>query len=203
MYPDANPCLRVWIAQGNVRRFSQTGSHDLQSCGRSMRRSLLAISLASALAGASCGLQQDLSQAPNPGNGTGGLATPISGPTLGGSHFEWASTSGHVVALDFWGSWCSPCNAEQPELNKLAAQWMLKGVIFLGVDERESSVNGAAYERSYGVPYPSVDDVSEVITSEYNVLDPPTVILIDAKGVIVDRFLGTLVGMSADLSRLT
>jgi thiol-disulfide isomerase/thioredoxin len=168
-----------------------------------VRRSLLAASLVSALMLAACGLQQDLSQVPNPGDGPGGPATPISGPTLTGPHFEWASTRGHVVALDFWGSWCSPCNAEQPELNKLATRWMPKGVIFLGVDERESTVNGAAYERSYGVPYPSVNDVSEVITSEYNVLDPPTVIIIDAKGVIVDRFLGTLVGISADLSRLT
>ena len=42
---------------------------------------------------------------------------------------------------------------------------------------------------------------SEVITSEYNVIDPPTVIIIDTKGNIVDRFLGTLAGISADLTR--
>ena len=53
------------------------------------------------------------------------------------------------------------------------------------------------------MPYPSVNDSSEVITSEYNVLEPPTVIIIDAKGDIVDRFLGTLVGVSVDLGKLT
>jgi cytochrome oxidase Cu insertion factor (SCO1/SenC/PrrC family) len=80
---------------------------------------------------------------------------------------------------------------------------MPKGVIFLGVDEQDPSANGAAYERSYKVPYTSVNDASEVIISEYNVIDPPTLIVIDAKGDIVDRFLGTLAGISTDLSKLT
>jgi thiol-disulfide isomerase/thioredoxin len=166
------------------------------------RRLLVAASLTT-LVLAGCGLQQDLGSVPNPGNGPTGPATPISAPTLTGAHFNWSSTHGHVVVIDFWGSWCGPCNAEQPDLNKLAAQWMPEGVTFLGVDENESSVNGAAYELHYSVPFPSVNDASEVIASEYNVIDPPTVIIIDSKGNIVDRFLGTLSGVSADLTRLT
>jgi thiol-disulfide isomerase/thioredoxin len=164
---------------------------------------LLAASVLSTLMLAGCGLQQDLAQVPNPDNGPTGPATPITAPTLSGTQFDWSSTRGHVVVLDFWGSWCGPCNAEQPELNTLASQWAPKGVTFLGIDESESSTNGAAYERSYKVPYPSVNDSSQLVASEYNVLDPPTVIVIDAKGNIVDRFLGTLAGVSADLSRLT
>jgi len=152
---------------------------------------------------AGCGLQQDLSQVPRLSDGPTGPATPISAPTLSGTQFDWSSTRGHVVVLDFWGSWCGPCNAEQPELNTLASRWAMTGVTFLGVDENESSANGAAYERSFKVPYPSVNDASEVIASEYNVIDPPTVIIIDSKGNVVDRFLGTLAGVSADLKRLT
>ena len=168
-----------------------------------MKGRLLAAGVLSTLMLAGCGLQQDLAQVPNPGNGPTGPATPITAPTLSGTQFDWLSTHGHVVVLDFWGSWCGPCNAEQPELNTLAAQWAPKGVTFLGIDESESSANGGAYERSYKVPYPSVNDSSQLVASEYNVLDPPTVIVIDAKGNMVDRFLGTLAGVSADLSRLT
>jgi thiol-disulfide isomerase/thioredoxin len=164
---------------------------------------LLGTALVSLLMLAGCGLQQDLASVPTPQNGPTGPATPISAPTLAGAQFNWSSTHGHVVVIDFWGSWCGPCNAEQPDLNKLAAQWTPKGVTFLGVDELESSVNGAAYERTKNVPYPSVNDASEVIASEYNVLDPPTVIIVDARGNIVDRFLGTLSGVSSDLTRLT
>jgi thiol-disulfide isomerase/thioredoxin len=163
---------------------------------------LLATGFASALVLAGCGLQQDLSQVPI-GNGPTGPATPITAPTLTGAAYDWSLTHGHVVVLDFWGSWCGPCNAEQPALNTIAKEWMPKGVIFLGVDIQDTDANGAAYERNYNVPYPSVNDSSEVITSEYNVLDPPTVVIVDAKGNIVDRFLGTLAGVTADLSRLT
>jgi thiol-disulfide isomerase/thioredoxin len=168
-----------------------------------VRAPLLVTGIAAGLMLAGCGLQQDLGSVPGGGNGPAGPATPISAPTLTGSHFSWSSTHGHVVVLDFWGSWCGPCNAEQPDLNKLAAQWMPKGVIFLGVDEQDPVANGAAYERSYKVPYASVNDANELITSEYNVIDPPTLIVIDAKGDIVDRFLGTLTGIGTDLSKLT
>jgi thiol-disulfide isomerase/thioredoxin len=167
-----------------------------------VNRRFLAAAFISALMLAGCGLQQDLAQVPI-GNGPTGPATPITAPTVTGTPYDWSTTHGHVVVLDFWGSWCGPCNGEQPALDTLARQWMPKGVIFLGVDIQDTDPNAIAYERSYNVPYPSVNDSSEVITSEYNVLDPPTIVIVDAKGNIVDRFLGTLVGVANDLTRLT
>jgi thiol-disulfide isomerase/thioredoxin len=167
-----------------------------------VNRRLAAAAILTALMLAGCGLQQDLSEVPI-GNGPTGPATPITAPTVTGTPYDWSTTHGHVVVLDFWGSWCGPCNGEQPELDTLAKQWMPKGVVFLGVDIDDTDVNAIAYERSYNVPYPSVNDASEVITSEYNVISPPTVVIVNAKGTIVDRFLGTLAGVSTDLSRLT
>jgi thiol-disulfide isomerase/thioredoxin len=171
---------------------------------RNVARLAPLVALAATLLLAGCGLQQSDSAVPNGGlPGIDGRATPISAPTLSGTQFNWSSTHGHVVVLDFWGSWCGPCNKEQPQLNTIAAQWMPKGVVFLGVDVQDTNINGAAYERSYKVPYQSVSDASEVILSEYNVPAPPTVIIVDAKGNIVDHFLGTLTGVSDDLAKLT
>jgi thiol-disulfide isomerase/thioredoxin len=162
------------------------------------------VALAATLLLAGCGLQQSDSNVPNGGlPSIEGPATPISAPTLSGTPFAWSSTHGHIVVLDFWGSWCGPCNGEQPQLNQIASQWMPKGVMFLGIDVQDTNANGAAFERSFKVPYPSVSDASEVIMSEYNVPAPPTVIIVDAKGNIVDHFLGTLTGVSTDLSKLT
>jgi thiol-disulfide isomerase/thioredoxin len=154
-----------------------------------------------------CGLQQSDAAVPNGGLPLGGgpatAATPITAPTLAGKTFDWSSTRDHVVVLDFWASWCGPCRGEQPGLDKLASQWASKGVIFLGVDLSDTNTNGAAYERDFRVAYPSVNDADEVIASEYNVPAPPTVIIVDTHGNIVDRFLGTLTGVGDDLSRLT
>ena len=162
----------------------------------------LAAGIAVALGLAGCGLQQDLSQVPDLGTGPTGPATPISAATLTGSSFDWSITRGHVVVLDFWGSWCGPCRAEQPALNTLETQWAPKGVVFLGVDVRDDNIDGAAYERDLHVVYPSVNDADEVIASEYNVIAPPAIVIIDSRGNIVDRFLGTTAGVNADLTRL-
>lgn len=173
-----------------------------------MRRTLLRLvpvaALAATLMLAGCGLQQSDANVPNAGlPGPTGAATPITAATLTGEKFEWSTTKGHAVVLDFWASWCSPCNAEQPELNSLDAQWAPRGVVFLGVDINDTNANGAAFERAFKVAYPSVNDADEVIASEYNASAPPTVIIIDKNGKIFDRFLGTLSGVSADLTRLT
>lgn len=171
---------------------------------RTIRRLAAVMALGATLLLAGCGLQQSDLSVPNGGlPGISGPATPISAVTLSGTPFAWSSTHGHVVVIDFWGSWCGPCNQEQPQLNQIAAQWMPKGVVFLGVDVNDTTPNGAAFERTYNVPYPSVSDASEVIESEYNVPAPPTVVIVDAQGNIVDHFLGTVTGLSADLSRLT
>jgi thiol-disulfide isomerase/thioredoxin len=166
-----------------------------------MKGALLAALAASALMLAGCGLQQSLSNVPF-GNGPVGPAPPISAPTLTGPQYDWSATRGHVLVIDFWGSWCEPCRAEQPDLNKLVTDYASKGVVFVGVDLLDNNPAGMAYERTFNVTYPSVNDSSEVIASEYNVIDPPTVIIVDAKGNIVDRFLGTLSGVSNDLHRL-
>jgi thiol-disulfide isomerase/thioredoxin len=165
---------------------------------------IAALSGAAILVLSGCGLQQDLSHVPNLGTGPTGPATPITAPTLSGTQFDWSSTHGHVVVLDFWGSWCSPCRLEQKTLNQLHTEFAPKGVVFLGVDLREpNAADGIAYERGLHVTYPSVNDAGEVITSEYNVIDPPTIVVIDSRGNIVDRFLSTTSGVSADLRRLT
>jgi thiol-disulfide isomerase/thioredoxin len=173
---------------------------------RTLCRSVAASAVLVTLLLSGCGLQQSDAVVPNGGlpvgNGPKTPATPITAATITGKTFDWSSTKGHVVVLDFWGSWCVPCRAEQPDLNKLEATWAPKGVVFLGVDVRDNNIDGSAYARDFTVRYPSVNDSDEVIASEYNVSAPPTVIVIDAHGNIADRFLGTLSGVSTDLTDL-
>jgi thiol-disulfide isomerase/thioredoxin len=160
----------------------------------------IAVCLATALAG--CSLQQGIAQ----GSGSQGQpvvsAPAINSATLDGGTFSWESTRGRPVVLDFWASWCGPCRAEQHELDAIAARYGNR-VLFLGVDMRDDTAAANAYRNDYGVTYPSVADPAEQISAAYDVAAPPTVIVVDAHGRIVDRLLGTLTGLRTRLEGLT
>src|SRR5438552_18773697 len=159
----------------------------------------IAACLATALAG--CSLQQGIAQ----GSGSQGQpavsAPAINAATLDGGTFSWASTRGRPAVIDFRGSWCGPCRAQQHDLNAIAARYAGR-VLFLGVDMRDDTAAARAYLHDYAVTYPSVADPAEQISAAYDVAAPPTVIVVDAQGRIVDRLLGTLTGLRTRLDSL-
>lgn len=168
------------------------------------RRSLLRIPLLAAVVLwlAACSLQQNISQEQPSSSIAPSAAPAISGALLDGAQFSWSSVEGHPLVIDFWASWCAPCRAEQADVNRLYAEYAPKGVVFVGVDMRDDTASANAYRADFSVHYQSVDDSSEQISAAYRVDAPPTIVVVDQQGVIVDRLLGTVVGLSPDLDSL-
>lgn len=168
-----------------------------------VRRAVVTAAFASFLALLpACSLQSGVEQRPGDTSSAPSNAPAIAAATIIGSPFDWSQARGHPMVIDFWASWCGPCRAEQKDLNALAAKYSPRGVVFLGVDMRDDAASARAYAHDFDVPYASVSDTDERISSAYNVAAPPTVIVVDASGRIVDRLLGTVVGVSDDLDRL-
>ena len=123
------------------------------------------------------------------------LAPDFTGTTLTGSRLSFSSYRGRVVVLNFWGSWCGPCRAEAPALAKTAQQYRPPGVAFLGVDVRDTPASAEAFARNYGITYPSVSDISSVITLDFTTVVPiagtPTTLVIDPSGHIAGAVFGT------------
>lgn len=160
------------------------------------------IALAAALTVSACGLQQSLGEGAGASSVAPTPAAPINGRTVTGATFSWTSVSGHPVVIDFWGSWCGPCRAEQGDINKLYSRYAGRGVVFIGVDMRDDAAAARAYERDFSVRYPSVEDSDQTVAADYDVAAPPTIVIVDQHGRVVDRLLGTVVGASDDLDRL-
>jgi thiol-disulfide isomerase/thioredoxin len=151
---------------------------------------------------AACGLQQGVAERTQPGSGLQSQAPAITALLVDGGHVDWASLSGHPIVLDFWASWCGPCRAEQAELNALQRQYTAGGVVFLGVDVRDDNAQALAFRHDLNVVYPSAADPDEQISAAYDIAAPPTIVVIDSHGRIIDRLLGTVAGLSADLNTL-
>lgn len=65
---------------------------------------------------------------------------------------------GRVVVINVWGSWCGPCRAETPELERVFEQTRALGVQLFGVDVRDQRSAAADFIRDRAVTYPSIYD---------------------------------------------
>lgn len=125
-------------------------------------------------------------------------APDLSGTTIDGKPLDVASYKGKVVVLNVWGSWCSPCRAEAPNLVKVAKDTAAEGVQFVGINTRDTSTQPAQkFETSYGVPYPSLYDPTGKLMLRFKkgTLNPqaiPSTLVIDRDGNIAARALQAL-----------
>ena len=132
------------------------------------------------------------------------LMPAVSGRTLTGQGLRLAAEHGHVVVLNFWGSWCTVCQQEAPALAVAARQLKPSGVQFVGVDVEDNTASAKAYMQHYGMAYPSLNDPGDLIAAEFNQLIPisalPSTLVISPDGKIAGRVIGA--ASVQDLRRL-
>jgi thiol-disulfide isomerase/thioredoxin len=127
-------------------------------------------------------------------------APELSGKTLEGKKLDVDDYRGKVVVLNIWGSWCSPCRAEAPNLVAVAKaeQKAGKGVQFIGINTRDMETSQAiSFEKQFDVPYPSLFDPYGKLILRFpkGSLNPqaiPTTIILDRQGKIAVRALTAL-----------
>ena len=126
----------------------------------------------------------------NPGEAAPELAvtrddgTPFQLTDLHGNPIRLADLRGKVVWLNFWASWCPPCQSETPTLRKMDLAYRDRGLVIVGVQVQQTLDDGQRYASTYDLGYRIGEDVSADIFREYKVFALPTQFFIDGNGVI-------------------
>ena len=135
----------------------------------------------------------------------GPLESPQKTPSKAASDFTVTDSQGNSVKLsdsfgkpivvNFWASWCGPCQNEMPEFNKVYAEFK-DSVVFLMVDlvdgQQETTASGKAFVNKKGYTFPLYFDTLGEASKTYKISSIPQTYFIDKDGLIVKSFIGGL-----------
>ncbi|MFN2610804.1 MAG: TlpA family protein disulfide reductase [Actinomycetota bacterium] len=89
---------------------------------------------------------------------------------------------GHPIVFNFWSSRCITCRDEAPQLEAAWQRFKDQGVIVLGVDFQDTTEDALAFAREFGMDYPVVRDVNEVLVHAFGVHGYPETYFVDKDG---------------------
>jgi peroxiredoxin len=119
-------------------------------------------------------------------------APPFSLPTAGGKTLTLASLHGHAVYLNFFATWCGPCNDEAPSIGKLSERFKARGLTVVGVNELESPAKAKEFLTKYHLPYGAVVDSDGETGKAYGAVGLPVHVFIDRNGIVKTYRLGEM-----------
>lgn len=107
------------------------------------------------------------------------------GPSKNREFVSLSELRGHPVVLDFWAGWCGACKRATPMLNELHSEYQSKGVSFYGVNVEAIAVERLQTAQSeFAMQFPTLHDPDGVAQRKYAVTMLPTVVVIDAGGLV-------------------
>jgi len=107
-------------------------------------------------------------------------------PVLGASaHSTLASLHGKVVVLNFWASWCEPCQTEAPMLEHAQGGLERHGATVLGVTYQDASPDSEGFVRRFHITYPVLRDTTGEFASSFGTHQVPESFIIDRQGQVV------------------
>jgi len=117
--------------------------------------------------------------------GIGEKAPDFTLTTFDGQTISLQDYRGKVVLLNFWASWCIPCEEEADELE---AAWQLykdnPDVIFLGVAWSDMDTKAKGYIQQYDITYPNAPDMGTRASQAYRITGVPETYVIDRNGIL-------------------
>ena len=136
-------------------------------------------------------LSYGLLSGPRSGPLSEGPAPDFSLQLFNGSQLSLANLRDQVIVVNFWGSWCEPCQEEAPVLEKVWQEYQGQGVTFIGIAYKDTEGKARAFLDEFGITYPNAFDPGNRVARAYRVQGVPETFFI-RDGEIASLYIGPL-----------
>lgn len=123
---------------------------------------------------------------------------PVQLSDLDGRPVSLASLKGHPVWINFWATWCPPCQRETPVLRDTFEAHKSEGLVLVAIDVQETADTAREYATRYGLTYRIGLDLTGAVFRTYRIFGLPSQYFLDRDGVIRGRYFGPLTREQAE-----
>lgn len=109
-----------------------------------------------------------------------------------GNEHKLSDYKGQGVFLNFWGTWCEPCEKEMPAMDRQYEVYKNQGVQVLAVNIAQSDFEVQTFINNYDLKFPVVIDKTKSVMTQYNIDPLPTTILISPEGKVKQIITGSM-----------
>ncbi len=122
--------------------------------------------------------------------GRGSTAPGFSLSELTGERVSLAGLRGRVVLLNFWATWCKPCEEEMPAMQRLHQRFESEGLTLVAISMDEGADVVRSFRERLGLTFPILMDPEREVAALYQAFRFPESLLVDRRGVVVERYVG-------------
>ena len=140
--------------------------------------------------------------AANPSLSLAKMAPAFSVTALDGSHFNLDEMGGRVVLIDFWATWCGPCNRELPHMKKMAQEFANEPLVIISVSWDSNEDKWKDFIAKNGMTWVQYRDVDHSLSTAFGINAIPHYFTIDSDGVLTAEMLGEGSNVEGKLKKL-
>ncbi len=113
-------------------------------------------------------------------------------PLLSGGTIKLSDLRGKVVWVNFWATWCPPCRAEMPDIEKIWKSEQGSDLVIIGVDYGEATPTVQGFVNKLGITYPIALDRNGTVAAAYRLAGFPSHFYVDKQGILREIKVGLM-----------